>query len=144
MSSSVAHVADSRPPRLGRLLAAHVAVSGAFVTTVALYLGRMVTAGVGPAEMVTGAYDPKDLVPFGMSGANPFAWLYLAVSLLYLSGVVLGPALALYTAAVLMRERDRLPRRARILLLTATVATLALTVLRFTPILDDLHQWWLD
>ncbi|MEU4712999.1 hypothetical protein AB0F73_04950 [Micromonospora purpureochromogenes] len=83
-------------------------------------------------------------MPFGISGANPFAWLYLAVSLLYLAGVVLGPALALYTAAVLARERDRLPSRARALLLAATLTTLALTVLRFTPALHDMHRWWLD
>jgi hypothetical protein len=142
--SDVAGVSEERRPRVGVILTGHLVLAGALVVLVAAYLGRMASAGVGPAEMVTGQYDPKDMVPFGMSGANPFAWLYLAVSLLYLAGVVLGPALALYTAAVLARERDRLPPRARALLLAATLTTLALTVLRFTPVLHDMHRWWLD
>ncbi|MEH0820876.1 MULTISPECIES: hypothetical protein [unclassified Micromonospora] len=137
-------VSEERPPRVRVILTGHLVLAGAFLVPAAAYLGRMASAGVGPAEMVTGQYDPKDMVPFGMSGANPFAWLYLAVSLLYLGGVVLGPALALYTGAVLARERGRLPRRALVLLLTATVTTLVLTVLRLSPALDGMHRWWLD
>ncbi|TDC82046.1 hypothetical protein E1193_13060 [Micromonospora sp. KC606] len=142
--SSAVNVHQARLPRVGLILTAHLLLAGAFVAVVAAYLGRMVSAGVGPAEMLTGQYDPKDMVPFGMSGANPFFWLYGAVSLLYLFGIVLGPVIALYTGTVLARERHRYPVRARRLLLAAMVGTLVLTVLRFTPALDSMHQWWLD
>ena len=30
--------------------------------------------------MLTGAYDPKDLIPFGMHGPNAFYWIYTLVS----------------------------------------------------------------
>ncbi|TDC40127.1 hypothetical protein [Micromonospora sp. KC213] len=142
--SSTVDVHGARPPRVDVILTAHLLLAGAFVVVVAAYLGRMVSAGVGPAGMVTGQYDPKDMVPFGMSGANPFFWLYAAVSLLYLFGFILGPAVALYTGAVLARERQRYSVRARRLLLAAMVGTLVLTVLRFTPALGSMQRWWLD
>lgn len=141
MSSTASPAVAGRPSRARLLLAAHAVLVGAFLVVLALYLGRMTAAGVGPAEMTSGAYDPKDLVPFGMSGLNPFAWLYLVVSLLYLSGVVIGPALALYTAVVVWRDRSVRPR---VLLITAAIVTLTLTVLRLSQLLDDVHQWWLD
>ncbi|MEV4490922.1 hypothetical protein AB0K04_12475 [Micromonospora coxensis] len=142
--SSAVDVREESRPRVGVVLTAHLVLAGAFVALVAAFLGRMFAEGVGPSDMVTGQYDPKDMVPFGMGGANPFTWLYLAVGLLYLTGFVLGPALAVYTGAVLARGWHRYPPRARRLLLTATVVTVVLTVLRFTPALDTVHRWWLD
>ncbi|MEV4811026.1 hypothetical protein [Micromonospora avicenniae] len=133
------------PPRLVRtVLLTQVAVTVAFVVVVALYVGRMATAGVGPAEMLTGAYDPKDLVPFGLHAANPFFWLYAVVSLLYLTGAVLTVPMAVYAAAVAARDADRLSRRTLTLLLVGAGTTTILLIARFTPAVADMHRWWLD
>ncbi|MEU8296138.1 hypothetical protein AB0C04_02475 [Micromonospora sp. NPDC048909] len=143
MSTTVDVAADR--PRLARVvLVTQAAVIAAFVVVAALYVGRMLTAGVGPAEMLTGAYDPKDLVPFGLHGANPFLWLYATVSVLYLAGAVLTVPMAIYAVAVVARDADRIPRRSRILLLVGAGTTAFLLLARFTPALADMHQWWLD
>ncbi|MGC4877462.1 hypothetical protein ACLQ26_14570 [Micromonospora sp. DT43] len=142
--SSVAHATSFSRPAARALIVAQLATIGAFLAVLLLYLGRMVTAGVGPAEMVTGAYDPKDVVPFGMDGVNPFFWLYAVVAVLYLSGAVLGPLLAIVAVALVAREREALPRVSRVLLLTGAVGSLVVLAARFTPPLLTMHQWWLD
>ncbi|MFG1838621.1 hypothetical protein ACGFH8_09345 [Micromonospora sp. NPDC049175] len=142
--TSVAQDASYSRPMARALIVAQLATIGAFLVVLALYLGRMVAAGVGPADMVTGAYDPKDMVPFGMAGVNPFFWLYAVVAILYLVGAVLGPLLAIVAVALVAREREALPRATTALLLTGVVGSLLVLVARFTPQLLDMHRWWLD
>ncbi|MBQ0905820.1 hypothetical protein [Micromonospora sp. U21] len=142
--SSVARAVPYSRPTVRVLVVGQLATVGAFLAVLLLYLGRMAGAGVGPAEMLTGAYDPKDLIPFGMHGANVFYWLYAVVSVLYLVGALLGPPLALVAVAVVARERDALPRTARALLLVGAAGTVLVLVARFTPPLLDMHRWWMD
>ncbi|MFC3503763.1 hypothetical protein ACFOOK_22725 [Micromonospora krabiensis] len=143
MSTTVDAAAD--PPRLVRtVLVTQLAVIAAFIVVAALYVGRMLTARVGPAEMLTGAYDPKDLVPFGMHAANPFFWLYGVVTVLYLTGGLLAVPMAIYAAAVAARDGDRLSRRIRALLLVGAGTAVLLLLARFTPAGADMHRWWLD
>ncbi|MFI6783795.1 hypothetical protein [Micromonospora sp. NPDC050276] len=142
--SSVAQVSSYSRPAVRALIVAQLAAIGAFLAVLLLYLGRMVTAGVGPAEMLTGAYDPKDLIPFGMDGLNPFLWLYAVVGMLYVAGALLGLPLAIVALALAAREREAMPRMTRALLLTGAVGGLLVLVARFTPPLLDMHRWWLD
>ncbi|MDG9672499.1 hypothetical protein [Micromonospora sp. DH14] len=142
--SSVAQVSSYSRPFVRVLVVAQLAIIGAFLAVLLLYLGRMATAGVGPAEMLTGAYDPKDAIPFGMGGLNPFLWLYAVVGMLYVAGAVLGLPLAIVAGALAARERDALPRATRTLLLAGAVGGLLVLVARFTPPLLDMHRWWLD
>ncbi|MFC4021078.1 hypothetical protein ACFOW4_24475 [Micromonospora sp. GCM10011542] len=141
---SVAPASPFSRPLVRALIVGQLATIGAFVAVLLLYLGRMAAAGVGPADMVTGAYDPKELVPFGLHAANPFFWLYGLVSVLYLVGAVLGPGLALVAVPLAARERGTMPRRTRALLLTGAVGVSLVLVARFTPPLLDVHRWWLD
>ncbi|MER7455533.1 hypothetical protein [Micromonospora sp. NPDC126480] len=142
--SSAVHAVTDRPPLLRSVLAGQVALLSAFAVVTAMWLGRMAVAGVGPEEMTTGAYDPKDLVPFGLGMANPFTWLYVLVSLLFLVGLVAVPLLAAYSVLLLVRDRESVPRRTRRLLLAVTVVGVAVTVLRFAPVGTELTRWWLD
>ncbi|MFI5489513.1 hypothetical protein [Micromonospora echinaurantiaca] len=142
--SSTVHAADGRAPLLRTVLAGQVALLAAAVVVTAMWLGRMAAAGVGPAELASGAYDPKDLVPFGLSMANPFTWLYVLVSLLFLAGLVAVPMLALYSVVLLVRDRVGMPRRTWWLLLAVTAGATAVTVLRFSPAGTELTRWWLD
>lgn len=142
--SSTVHAADGRAPLLRTVLAGQVALLAAAVVVTAMWLGRMAAAGVGPAELANGAYDPKDLVPFGLSMANPFTWLYVLVSLLFLAGLVAVPMLALYSVVLLVRDRVGMPRRTWWLLLAVTAGATAVTVLRFSPAGTELTRWWLD
>ncbi|MFI7604713.1 hypothetical protein ACIBTV_06285 [Micromonospora sp. NPDC049366] len=143
MSTTVDAVADL--PRLVRtVLVTQLAVIAGFVVVAALYVGRMLTARVGPAEMLTGAYDPKDLVPFGVHAANPFFWLYAVIAVVYLMGGLFTVPMAIYAAAVVARDGDHLSRRIRALLLVGAGASLLLLLARFTPAAADMHRWWLD
>ncbi|MEV1070656.1 hypothetical protein [Micromonospora parva] len=142
--SSVAQVSSYSRPFVRVLVVAQLAIIGAFLAVLLLYLGRMATAGVGPAGMLTGAYDPKDVIPFGMGGLNPFLWLYAVVGMLYVAGALLGLPLAIVAAALAARERDALSRATRTLLLAGAVGGLLVLVARFTPPLLDMHRWWLD
>ncbi|MEU8419730.1 hypothetical protein AB0C15_02485 [Micromonospora sp. NPDC048835] len=141
--SSVAQVSSYSRPVVRAVIVAQLATIGAFLAVLLLYLGRMATAGVGPADMVTGAYDPKELVPFGMDGLNPFFWLYAVVGMLYVAGAVLALPMAIVAVALAAREREALPRVTRVLLAGA-VGGLLVLVARFTPPLLDMHRWWLD
>ncbi|MDT0530194.1 hypothetical protein RM555_14480 [Micromonospora sp. DSM 115977] len=142
--SSTVHASAERPPLLRSTVAAQSALTAAFVVVLALGVGRMAAAGVGPEEMRSGAYDPKDLVPFGLSGANPLTWLYGAVSLLYLAGLVAGPLLAVHSVVLLARDRSAMSRRTWRVLLALTVGAVVVAASRFTPVGADLHRWWMD
>ncbi|MCX4468879.1 hypothetical protein OOK41_00870 [Micromonospora sp. NBC_01655] len=135
----------ARAPSSVRLLTTiHLAFAGAFLLVTALYLGRMAATGAGPADMLTGHYDPKDLVPFGLSGMNPFTWFYALVALLYLVGFLVSPALAMVSLPLLARTWHELSRPARALLLAGIVSAVALPLLRLIPAVGDMHRWWLD
>ncbi|MGW3619599.1 hypothetical protein [Micromonospora arida] len=134
--TSVAQV-TSYPRRAVRaLIVAQFATIGAFLTVLLLYVGRMTSASVGPAEMLTGAYDPKDVAFFGV--------LHPVVAVLYLAGAVLGLPLAIVAVVLVAREREALPRATRSLLLAGAVGSLLVLVARLTPPLLDMHRWWLD
>nr|WTA68058.1 hypothetical protein OHB51_02465 [Micromonospora sp. NBC_00855] len=134
--TSAAQVTPYSRPAVRALIVAQFATIGAFVAVLLLYIGRMTTAGVGPAEMLTGAYDPKDLAFFGM--------LHPLVAVLYLTGAVLGLPLAIVAVALVAREREALPRATRSLLLAGAVGGLLVLVARLTPPLLDMHRWWMD
>ncbi|MEV4117686.1 hypothetical protein [Micromonospora sp. NPDC049645] len=142
--SSVAQVSSYSRPLVRVLVVAQLAALGAFLVVLLLYLARMATAGVGPAEMLTGAYDPKDVVPFGMDGLNPFFWLYGLIGMLYVAGALLGLPLAIVALALAAREREAMPRVTRAMLLTGAVGGLLVLAARFTPPLLDMHRWWMD
>ncbi|GGO05614.1 hypothetical protein [Micromonospora parathelypteridis] len=133
--SSVAQATPSARPAIRVLATAQLATTGAFLVVVLLYLGRMAAADVGPTEMLTGAYDPKDMLSY---------WVYGVLGVLYVTGAFLGPPLAVVAVALVAREREALSRTIRVLLLTGAAGTLLMLVLRFTPPLLDMHQWWLD
>ena len=134
--SGVAQVSSYSRPMVRALLVAQFATIGAFLAVVLLYVGRMATAGVGPAEMLTGAYDPKDMALFGM--------LHGVLAVLYLTGAVLGLPLAIVAVALAARERAAMPRMTRALLLASAAGSLLVLVARFTPPLMDMHRWWMD
>ncbi|RKN48331.1 hypothetical protein [Micromonospora endolithica] len=142
--SSTVHAGADRPPLLRTVLVGQLAMLGATVVVTALWLGRMAAAGVGPGEMTTGAYDPKDMVPYGLSGTNAFTWLYGLLMLLFLAGLAVAPLLAGYSVLLLVRDRAGMTRRIWRLLLAVTVAAAVVTVLRLAPIGTDLTRWWLD
>ncbi|MFI1195919.1 hypothetical protein ACH4T9_22070 [Micromonospora sp. NPDC020750] len=135
----------ARTPSSVRLLTTiHLAFAGTFLLVTVLYLGRIAATGAGPADMLTGHYDPKDLIPFGPSGVNPFTWLYALVALLYLAGFLVSPALAMVSLPMLARTWHQLSRPARALLLAGIVSAVALPLLRLLPAVSDMHRWWLD
>ena len=72
--SSVTQATPYPRPLVRALVVGQFAGVGAFLAVLLLYLGRMASAGVGPADMVTGAYDPTDGGPDGRY------WLYGLVS----------------------------------------------------------------
>ncbi|WP_030486205.1 hypothetical protein [Micromonospora chokoriensis] len=134
--SSVAQVSSYSRPMVRALLVAQFATIGAFLAVVLLYVGRMATAGVGPAEMLTGAYDPKDMAVFGV--------FHIVVALLYLAGAVLGLPLAIVAVALAAREGADMPRATRTLLLVSAAGSVLVLVARLTPPLLDIHRWWMD
>ncbi|MEU8405520.1 hypothetical protein AB0C19_04905 [Micromonospora sp. NPDC048842] len=142
--TSVAQVTSYSRPAVRALIVAQFATIGEFFAVLLLYVGRMTSAGVGPTEMLTGAYDPKDMIPFGMAGLNPFLWLYAVVGMLYVVGAVLALPLAIVAVALAARERAALPRATRSLLLAGAIGGLLVLVTRFTPPLLDMHRWWMD
>ncbi|MGC4810468.1 hypothetical protein ACLQ29_08095 [Micromonospora sp. DT228] len=133
--SSIAQDTSYSRPAVHALVGAQLAAVGGFLAVLALYLGRMATAGVGPAEMLTGAYDPKDMLSY---------WLHAVLTTLYLAGAVLGPPLAVVAVIRAVRERETLPRVTRALLLAGAAGTLLVLVVRFAPPLLDMHTWWMD
>ncbi|MFI6239692.1 hypothetical protein ACIBEF_07425 [Micromonospora sp. NPDC050795] len=134
--TSAAQVTSYSRPAVRALIAAQFATIGGFLAVLLLYVGRMTSAGVGPAEMLTGAYDPKDIAFFGV--------LHPVVAVLYLTGAVLGLPLAIVAGAVVARERAVLPRVTRSLLLAGAVGGLLVMAARLTPPLLDMHRWWMD
>ncbi|WP_410819863.1 hypothetical protein [Micromonospora sp. 050-3] len=134
--ASVAQVTPYSRPAVRALIVAQFATIGGFLAVLLLYVGQMTSAGVGQAEMLTGAYDPKDMAFFGV--------LHPVVAVLYLTGAVLGLPLAIVAGVVVAREGEALPRASRSLLLAGAVGSLLVLVARLTPPLLDMHRWWMD
>ncbi|SCE83314.1 hypothetical protein [Micromonospora mirobrigensis] len=131
-------------PRLRLVTAANLLLVGAFLLILATWLARMAGEGVGPGELAAGGYDPKDVVPFGITWANPIGWLYLVVLLVYLFAAFLGPVVATWTVVVLARRWERLTAGRRTLLLAALFATVTVTALRVSPLLEPMNRWLAD
>ncbi|MEU8329517.1 hypothetical protein [Micromonospora sp. NPDC048839] len=133
--SSVAQDMSYSRPTVRALIGAQLATIGAFLAVLLLYLGRMAASGVGPAEMLSGAYDPKDMLSY---------WVHGVLAMLYLVGAVVGPPLAIVAVIRAVREHETLPRVTRTLLLAGAAGTLLVLVVRLTPPLLDMHSWWMD
>ncbi|GAA4445102.1 hypothetical protein GCM10023170_023500 [Phytohabitans houttuyneae] len=155
----VAALAAALPPRPGRgvqpwrlglwsAATAHLAFAGAWCFVVALYLTRLATSGGDRQGMLGGAYDPKDLVPFGVGPLNPFAWGYSLVSLLFLLGFLASPGLLGLSVPLLVASRRTVTpaagRTAWRVLLVAAATALALPLMTATPLGRDALTWWLD
>jgi len=145
-----AGAAPEHPWRMGLWAAAsaHLAFAVAWCVVVGLYLGRLAANGGDRQGMVGGAYDPKDLVPFGLSGANPFTWVYALLTLLYLFGFLASPGLLTVSVPLLVATRRTLAvasgRIAWRVLLVAAVTALVLPVATATPLGRDALTWWMD
>jgi hypothetical protein len=138
------------PWRLGLWTAAsaHLAFAAAWCLVVGLYLGRLAFNGGDRQGMLHGEYDPKELVPFGLDGLNPFTWVYGLVSLLFLLGFLASPGLLGLSVPLLVASRRTITPAAgrtawRVLLFAATTALL-LPAAMATPLGRDVLTWWLD
>ncbi|MGN9908606.1 hypothetical protein ACTMTJ_13770 [Phytohabitans sp. LJ34] len=139
-----------QPWRLGLWTAAgaHLAFAAAWCLVVGLYLGRLAASGGDRHGMLHGEYDPKELVPFGMTGLNPFTWVYALVSLLFLLSFLASPGLLSVSVPLLVTTRRTVAaaagRTAWRVLLFAAVTALALPLVTVTPLGRDALTWWLD
>lgn len=124
------------PGSLRLVTAAHLAFAAAFLVVAVVHAVR--TGGM------EGASDPKDWIPFGGHLLNPFTWLYAVLSLLYLTGPVLSPALLLVSVPLLARRWSGSRPGVRWLLVVGMVTAVALPLLRMTAFGDELSRWWLD
>lgn len=77
------------------LITAHLAFAGGSAAVLLAYLVRLRTVGGDQLGMIGGTYDPSASMPFGDSVLNPLLWIWAIAGLLYLLGLVLGPALLL-------------------------------------------------
>jgi hypothetical protein len=154
--AAVATTLPSRPSRgvppwrlgLWAAAAAHLAFAAAWCLVVGLYLARLAANGGDRQGMLGGVYDPKELVPFGMGGMNPFAWAYGLLSILFLLGFLASPGLLGVSVPLLVATRRTIGaaagRTAWRVLLVAAVTALALPVATATPLGRDALTWWLD
>ncbi|MFC0007911.1 hypothetical protein [Micromonospora siamensis] len=142
--SSDSAAATPAAPRLRLVTAANLLLVAVFALILGAWVARMAGEGVGPDELAAGGYDPKDVVPFGITWANPIGWLCLVVLLVYLFAAFLGPVVATWTVVVLARHWERLTAGRRSLLLAALFATVTLTALRLSPLLEPVNRWLAD
>ncbi|MEV4618189.1 hypothetical protein AB0J74_05640 [Asanoa sp. NPDC049573] len=117
------------------VLAAHLAFGLAIATVLVTFTARMLTSGVDRATMLSGAQDPKDLLPLPV---------FLPVALLYYAGVILSPLLLTVSVPLLATGRQRVGPLAWNVLLVAAVSAVALPALLLTPYGGDAARWWLD
>jgi len=115
-----------------------------WLTITSVYLGRLYAVGGDRSGMLGGAYDPKDLVPFGNSPFNPFGWLLVAVTLVYTLGFIVSPLLLAVSVPALTLGRRYLARRTKVVLVIAAVSAVALPLLMFTPLSHDAGTWLFD
>ncbi|HTF07407.1 MAG TPA: hypothetical protein VK659_04460 [Asanoa sp.] len=125
------------PVRLGAriVMAAHLAFGVAIATVLVTFTGRMLTSGADRAAMLSGAQDPKELLPLPV---------FVPVALLYYTGVILSPLLLTVSVPLLATGRQRVGPLAWKVLLVAAVSAVALPALLLTPYGGDAARWWLD
>jgi hypothetical protein len=117
------------------VMAAHLAFGLAIATVLVTFTGRMLTTGVDRAAMLSGAQDPKELLPLPV---------FVALALLYYTGVILSPLLLTVSVPLLATGRQRVGPVAWKVLLVAAISAVALPALLLTPYGGDATQWWLD
>ena len=115
--------------------AAHLAFGAAIATVLVTYTVRMLATGADRVAMVSGAHDPKELLPLPVYGP---------VALLYYTGVVLSPLLLLVSVPLLGIGRTRVGPVAWRMLLAAAISAAVLPALLLTPYGGDAARWWLD
>lgn len=117
--------------------------AGCFAMIMIMYLVRLAQVG-DHYEMTHHMYDPKDVIPFGSNGWNPFVYLYVAASLTVMFGYPVAGLVALAGVSQLFSRRMRqFPLNWR-LLLVGSICSLALAVVSFTTFGADLRLWLLD
>ncbi|GAA4209744.1 hypothetical protein [Actinocatenispora rupis] len=110
-----------------------------YLYTLGLYVVGRVSYGMTRAQMVTDAADPKGLFVFGLW--NPFAWPFpLAVYYQLFAGWYAATVLVPFGLLLAVGAR----RRHRVLLLAASLAAVAVTVVGATSFGADLRTWILD
>jgi hypothetical protein len=126
----------------------HLAFAGAWCAVLVLYLSRLHASGGDRLGMVQGAYDPKELVPFGYDLWNPLMWGFAVVAVLFGLGFLASPALLSVSVPLLVTGRRFTVRAGGRLvwwcLLVAALTAVALPVAMFTPIGQDVAVWWAD
>jgi hypothetical protein len=133
--------AAARPPtdlvRVGvrAVTAVHLAFGAAIATIMVTFALRMLATGADRAAMLSGAHDPKDLVPLPV---------YVPVTLLYYAGFVLSPLLLLVSVPLLSVGRGRVGPVTWRVLLVAAISAAALPALLLTPYGGDAALWWAD
>ncbi|WP_345074230.1 hypothetical protein, partial [Phytohabitans flavus] len=136
------------PLSLWTAAAAHLAFAAAWCLVVGLYLTRLAANGGDRQGMLGGAYDPKDLVPFGSGPMNPFVWAYDLLSLMFVLGFLASPGLLSVSVPLLVASRRTVAavsgRVAWRVLLVAAATALALPLAVATPLGRDALTWWLD
>jgi len=125
-------VLEPVPSRAWRYLAwtattAHLAFAAGWVIVVAIYL--VLRSRVGDGFLG----DPKDVVPWGHD----------ALTLLYVLGFLLSPALLAVSVPLLVTGRRRVGVTWTLLLVAAATAVV-LPVLMFSPLGQSAGVWWMD
>ncbi|GIF64897.1 hypothetical protein Ais01nite_29320 [Asanoa ishikariensis] len=133
--------AAPRPPtdlvRVGIrvVTAAHLAFAAAIATVLVTFTVRMLATGADRVAMLSGAHDPKDLLPLPV---------YAAVMVLFYIGIVLSPLLLLVSMPLLGVGRGRVSPVAWRVLLAAAISAVVLPALLFTPYGGDASVWFMD
>ncbi|SNT61390.1 hypothetical protein SAMN05421812_11381 [Asanoa hainanensis] len=133
--------APPRPPtdlvRVGvrAVTAAHLAFGAAIATVLVSFTVRMVATGADRVAMLSGAHDPKDVLPLP---------LYAAVMVFSYAGVVLSPLLLFVSMPLLGIGRRRVSPLAWRVLLAAAISAVVLPALLLTPYGGDAALWFRD
>ncbi|MDG4822646.1 hypothetical protein O7635_12375 [Asanoa sp. WMMD1127] len=115
--------------------AAHLAFGAALATVLVTFTVRMLATGSDRVAMLSGAHDPKGVLPLPV---------YVPVALLYYGGVVLSPLLLLVSVPLLGVGRGRVRPVAWWTLAAAACSAAILPALLLTPYGGDAALWWLD
>lgn len=145
MTTSLARAETARPmPELRLLTWALLALPTFLVTGFSIILVSGIIKAGSYATLIHTPVDPKEVVPFGLHGWNPFAWLYYGVALALPLSFTVGALLALIGAGNLARPAVWAHRRTWTWLAAGVLCNALLIALLFAPITDQLHGWWAD
>jgi hypothetical protein len=128
----------------GAAATVHIAFAVASLAVVVAYLVLAWHTGERP---LTAAHDPKDLVPFGSSGHNPFIWAFETLVLVYLAGALLSPLLLVVSVPLLLVGRVLRPpgaRRVGMVLLLAVLTSVVPLLLLVSPLGHEAGTWLMD